>query len=153
MIPPCAPIPRQLKVERNIQTWRSKVTFLVTVRISVDEELIRLLKDGPEFVSAVRESGHDLNPSCVAAEEEGETVTFDSELVAQDLVGQIDQIIGEDVPTNNYDCGYLHALIMLYRLGRGFTHRIEGDGRTWAAERLISDVYVPPQSAERSRRQ
>jgi hypothetical protein len=125
-------------------------TFLVTLRVNVDEEFIRLLKDRPEFVSAVRESGHAA--SYVAAEEEGETVTIDSELVAQDLVGLIDQIVLEDVPTNNYDCGYLHALIMLYRLGRGFTHPTQGDGRTWAAERLLSNSDVTPQTAKRRRR-
>jgi hypothetical protein len=116
-------------------------TFLVTFRIGVDEvwPIIRLLEDRAQFLSAVRASD--------------QVCTIDSELVAHDLVGQIDQIVGEDVPTNNYDCGYLHALIMLYRLGRGFTHPTQGDGRTWAAERLIDDVYVPPQSAERSRRQ
>ncbi len=130
-------------------------TFLVTFRIGVDEAwpIIGLLKDRAEFVSAVRESQHDSSPpSYVAAEQEGEVLTIDSQLVAYYLVGQIDQLLG-DAPTNNYECGYLHALILLYRVARGFTHRSEGDARSWAAERLISNVYVPPQSAERSQRQ
>jgi hypothetical protein len=128
-------------------------TSLVTFRISVDEVLriVRLLKDRAEFVSAVRESGHAA--SYVAGDEEDEVLkAIDSELVAYAMVGQIDLILG-DPPTDNYECGYLDALLFLYRLGLGFIHNSQEDARTRAAERLITNVYVPPQSGERRRRQ
>jgi hypothetical protein len=129
--------------------------FLVTFRISVDEvfRIVRLLKDQAEFVSAVRESVHAA--SYVAADGEEKVLkVIDNELVAYAMVGQIDLILG-DPPTDNYECGYLDALLFLYRLGRGFIYHSQEteDARTRAAERLISNIYVPSQSSERSRRQ
>ncbi len=100
--------------------------MLVTFRVS-NEKLASTLSrlwDELDIVSATAESDADA---------------IDAKQIASSVVRQIDELIA-DPPYTEFQCGYLEALVTLYREGLGL-NRGQTDGRIDAAERLISDRF------------